>query len=611
MNVAKPRRCSNVLLPFLGLITVHFAGCAYELDDTPHDPNLINSLQFKVGPNPEITSPTPGSTFSATSVTFSWTENSTSVQSWALYVGNSLGSADIYHGGIINAATTSQVASGLPGDGRTIYVRLWYRVTGNWSLIDYQYVAGTLDVTTDTRTFISAPAIGSTLAGATITFQWNANGNTVSDWWLYVGDNVSLNGISNLHTSGSFLSSDTLSTAISNIPTDGRRIYARLYARIASVFEIQDFQFVASGTPLSLPMLTTPTHGSTLNSVQFAWTANGHSVDQWTLMIGSTRGRNDLFGKTFGSGTTSTTVPALPKDGRTLYIRLFYRISGTLYFVDSTVKAGSIEAPITNHTSGASLAGPIQFFQWAEPSTAVTDYLLWVLQGSKIVYMGNSLGTTRQTTATGLPSDSTTITVRVWFKIGTTWSFTDSSFISAPTNGCSDGTREWFVTTSTHPNIAGCSGGWSIPGVLTSSSSCSRISGNHSANTTGSGCAPDDLCAAGWHICATPTEVSNNSSTGCDNGTGTPTTGFYSTRQSGPGTGLCGTGANDLFGCGDVGYALPGGGYGGGCGPFNRFSHNLCSYFTTDWQCGSNGEQEANNATKISSNAGGVLCCKD
>src|SRR5581483_6256255 len=33
--------------------------------------------------------------------------------------------------------------------------------------------------------------------------------------------------------------------------------------------------------------------------------------------------------------------------------------------------------------------------------------------------------------------------------------------------GCSDGTREAFISMNTHPNIAGCSGGWSVPGVST------------------------------------------------------------------------------------------------------------------------------------------------
>ena len=31
--------------------------------------------------------------------------------------------------------------------------------------------------------------------------------------------------------------------------------------------------------------------------------------------------------------------------------------------------------------------------------------------------------------------------------------------------GCADGQREGFANTSVFPNIAACSGGWSIPGI--------------------------------------------------------------------------------------------------------------------------------------------------
>lgn len=44
---------------------------------------------------PEMTSPTPGSTFDGPSATFSWSANDTAVNRWWLYVGTSRGSRDI------------------------------------------------------------------------------------------------------------------------------------------------------------------------------------------------------------------------------------------------------------------------------------------------------------------------------------------------------------------------------------------------------------------------------------------------------------------------------------------------------------------------------------
>ncbi|MDD9947542.1 MAG: hypothetical protein OXU20_41260, partial [Myxococcales bacterium] len=88
---------------------------------------------------PEMTSPTPGSTFDGPSATFSWSANDTAVNRWWLYVGTSRGSRDILSSGSLN--TTSHTVTGLPTTGAIVHVRLWYN-TGNWSFVDYQYRSG-------------------------------------------------------------------------------------------------------------------------------------------------------------------------------------------------------------------------------------------------------------------------------------------------------------------------------------------------------------------------------------------------------------------------------------------------------------------------------------
>jgi len=35
----------------------------------------------------------------------------------------------------------STTVTGLPTDGRTIHVRLWFRIAGSWQSADYLYVA--------------------------------------------------------------------------------------------------------------------------------------------------------------------------------------------------------------------------------------------------------------------------------------------------------------------------------------------------------------------------------------------------------------------------------------------------------------------------------------
>ncbi len=198
--------------------------------------------------------------------------------------------------------------------------------------------------------------------------------------------------------------------------------------------------------------------------------------------------------------------------------------------------------------------------------------------------------------------------------------------------GCSDGTREGFVDPATYPEIAGCSGGFSLPGVGVAaplSPACDRSAGNDSANPDGTGCDVADLCAEGWHVCASAMEVGQKSPSGCAGVPPTPPL-FFVTRQSGPGCSQCATGsstdptqcgggtcqpgcaqtaltANDVFGCGNVGDAS----YSGTCGPLDRFGNNLCSALPPPWTCGTDGTHEADNVAKPGPSAGGALCCKD
>ena len=84
-----------------------------------------------------MTSPTPGSTFGSSTVTFSWSAGSATAY-W-LYLGTSPGAMDLYNSGSISVR--SQTVSNIPTDGRTIYVRLWSRIGNAWKFIDYTYQA--------------------------------------------------------------------------------------------------------------------------------------------------------------------------------------------------------------------------------------------------------------------------------------------------------------------------------------------------------------------------------------------------------------------------------------------------------------------------------------
>lgn len=68
--------------------------------------------------------------------------------------------------------------------------------------------------------------------------------------------------------------------------------------------------------------------------------------------------------------------------------------------------------------------------------------------------------------------------------------------------------------------------------------------------------------------------------------------------------------ANDIFGCGNMGYPMT---TDGSCAPLTKSSSDLCNALDTNiWTCGSDRYQEANKVTKTDPDrSGGVLCCKE
>ena len=83
-----------------------------------------------------IISPTPGSTLTGSSQTFTWTTG-TGVSSYSLSVGTTLGGNNIYNGSATTA--TSLNVTGIPTHGKTVYVRLWSYINGSGQYNDYTY----------------------------------------------------------------------------------------------------------------------------------------------------------------------------------------------------------------------------------------------------------------------------------------------------------------------------------------------------------------------------------------------------------------------------------------------------------------------------------------
>jgi hypothetical protein len=175
-----------------------------------------------------LTAPAPQSVLSGPSVTFSWSANAAATQYWLYVSGTGLGGSELYNQSTGTALSAS--VSGLPMDGRTIYVRLWYLAGGNWLFSDYLYTA----TGAAQRPQMSTPTPGATLAGTSQTFGWSA-GSGVSQYWLYVGSSVGGSDLYNQSTG------TNLSTAVNNLPADRRTLYVRLWFLTGTTWQFNDF----------------------------------------------------------------------------------------------------------------------------------------------------------------------------------------------------------------------------------------------------------------------------------------------------------------------------------------------------------------------------------
>jgi hypothetical protein len=186
--------------------------------------------------------------------------------------------------------------------------------------------------------------------------------------------------------------------------------------------------------------------------------------------------------------------------------------------------------------------------------------------------------------------------------------------------GCADGTREGFVNVQGYPLIAACAGGWDVPGLLappTLEPQCGRRAGNSGPVPAGAGCSVADLCALGWHVCDTASDVFQLAGD-CKDAIGllgAPPI-FFATRQRAVGPMCIATndaGTSRLHGCGNFGNKEN-----ATCAPFTLLLRDMDCAATPPWSCPTTmmspmtaavGEYET--VVKPGPAHGGVLCCHD
>ncbi len=262
-----------------------------------------------------IQSPTPETTLDSNNVTFSWNQP-TDANSFKLDIGSmGIGSNNIY-----SSATTSEssvTVNTLPADGSTFYVRLSTFVIDKWMHYDFTYTASS-HLAEDQLPQIISLVDNAVLDGTSQTFTWTANGADIEKYRVFVG---STKRGSDYYKS-SLLNADTSSISVSDLPTDGSRVYVRLKFKLNGKWYRHNYRYTAINT--TTPTLLSPVLGSTLTSdtETFTWTDNGVTVSKYRISVGSCKGCSDYHQPSnLSGGINSVIVTGLPTDGSTVYVK--------------------------------------------------------------------------------------------------------------------------------------------------------------------------------------------------------------------------------------------------------------------------------------------------
>ena len=91
---------------------------------------------------------------------------------------------------------------------------------------------------------LTSPITGNTFTGSTQTFTWNAQGNVVTNWVLYIGSAVGKYDYYNSNALAAAVTSKTVTT----LPVNAHKAFVRLRYKIGTTWGFQDYTFYMAGT---------------------------------------------------------------------------------------------------------------------------------------------------------------------------------------------------------------------------------------------------------------------------------------------------------------------------------------------------------------------------
>jgi hypothetical protein len=387
-----------------------------------------------VGEPSGIYSPVNNTPLTSTTVTFSWGGNGSATAYW-IDIGSSQGTNNIYSSGSLSSSTLSLAVSSLPSTGIPLWVRWYYQISGNWQSIDYNYTAlgGSNSLGS-----INTPAPGSTFATNSQAFTWSA-GTGATAYWLNAGSTV---GGNNYYSSGNL--GNVVTATATNLPTNGSAIYITLNSLVGGTWYSNSYTYTALNAGSGGATMSTPAPGSTLtgSTQAFTWVKGTGTAQAYWLYVGSTAGASNYYNSgTISSRTLTSTAKGLPTNGSTVYVTLFTEFASTYYptpYTYTAFNAASAAGVLTTPPPTSTLTGSTVTFDWTAGSGATAYWLdIGSSAGGNNYYSSGNLGNVLTTTASGLPTNGSTVYATLYSLVSGTW--TPNAYTYTALNAASAG----------------------------------------------------------------------------------------------------------------------------------------------------------------------------
>ncbi len=329
----------------------------------------------------------------------------------------------------------------------TYYIRV--RHFSNAGTGAYHLVSNFTTGGTGTISVMTSPTPGSTLTSATVTFRWTNVGAV--QYYLYVG---TTRGGRQIYSGNQ---GRATSRVVNGLPTNGSTIYVRLWTRTTAGWRYHDYTYrtgrtddhgnsTATATAITLPSTTAGVINYAGDNDYFRVVVPSSGV-----LTVNTTGATDTFGYLLSS--TGSIIASNDDAGGAL--RTNFRISRTVtagtYYIRvrhfsnagtgayhlvsnfTTGGTGTISV-MTSPTPGSTLTSATVAFRWT--NVGAVQYYLYVgtTRGGRQIYSGNQ-GRATSRVVSGLPTNGSTIYVRLWTRTAAGWRYHDYTYRATTTTG--------------------------------------------------------------------------------------------------------------------------------------------------------------------------------